>query len=260
MSGIHHHHREAGWRGVLAWLRNRFLTGLAVAVPLVATLFVVGLLAKFVFTAGDRVLDFVAGVLSFVARREVTVKEVTLPFLGDVNLLSVTVPVLTVILLVALGAAATNVIGRRVVAGVDSALESIPFVSFIYKATRQVIESFKGLGQQRNFKRVAFIEYPSPGCRLLGFVTGQYYDAERARPVTSVFLPTSPNPITGFIVVVDDDRVIDSAMSLEDATKMIISAGLVTPACQPLVPPPPQAQVPPAPAPAAPQAAGARQP
>ena len=73
------------------------------------------------------------------------------------------------------------------------------------------------------------MEYPSPGCRLLGFVTGSFLDAKTGKVVTSVFIPTSPNPMTGFVVVVDEDRLEVSQLSVEEATKLLLSAGLVAP-------------------------------
>ena len=96
-------------------------------------------------------------------------------------------------------------------------------------AVRQAIEAFRTIGQQQSFKRVAFVEYPSPGCRLLGFVTGQLTDPDDGIGRTAIFLPTSPNPMTGFVVLVENEKVINSSLSLEEATKLILSAGLVAP-------------------------------
>ncbi|MDG2126308.1 MAG: DUF502 domain-containing protein [Verrucomicrobiales bacterium] len=225
--------QERDARGVVSWLRNMFLAGLAVAVPLGVTVWIIGFVAKLVIGVGDPVLGFIARMFNVVSGRKgdeaLTGEDLTIPLFGDANLVEMLVPVVIVALLVALGVGVTNVIGRRVMGWVDRVLATIPLVSFIYKALRQVIDSFKSIGQQQNFKRVAYVEYPAPGCRLLGFVTGQFYDGEQEKSVTSIFLPTSPNPMTGFIVVVDDEKVINTSMTLEDATKMILSAGLVPP-------------------------------
>lgn len=220
-------------RGVATWLRNMFLAGLAVAVPLGVTVWIIGFVARLVIGVGDPVLGFIARTFNILSRRRgdeaLTAEDLTIPLFGNVNLVELLVPVVIVGLLVALGAGVTNVIGRRVMGWIDRVLATIPLVNFVYKAMRQVIDSFKSIGQQQNFKRVAYVEYPAPGCRLLGFVTGQFFDGEQGKGVTSVFLPTSPNPMTGFIVVVDDEKVINTSMTLEDATKMILSAGLVPP-------------------------------
>lgn len=220
-----------GWRSILGWVRNMFLAGLAVAVPLILTIWIVGVVAKFVEMASEPLFRFLAFWANVFTGREgadrIASEDFHVPLPFDVNLVGLLVPVL---LIIALGAMATNVIGRRVVAWFDRVVANIPVVNFIYNGLKQVIDSFRNFGQTQNFKRVAYVDYPSPGCRLIGFVTGQYQDPVRGKGVTSVFIPTSPNPMTGFVVVVDDERVTDSRMSLEDAMKLILSAGLVAPA------------------------------
>lgn len=64
---------------------------------------------------------------------------------------------------------------------------------------------------------------------MLGFVTANYHDVQTGKDVTAVFMPTSPNPLTGFVVIVDDEKVTKCNMTLEEASKLIISAGLVSP-------------------------------
>ena len=108
-------------------------------------------------------------------------------------------------------------------------MQRVPYLGAVYSALKQFVDAVKNLGGERKFKSVAYVEYPSPGCRLLGFVTGNYHDTQSGEDVTTVFIPTSPNPMTGFTLIVEDVKVEDSAMSLEEASKMILSAGLVAP-------------------------------
>jgi uncharacterized membrane protein len=112
----------------------------------------------------------------------------------------------------------------------NGAMQRIPYLGFIYSALKQFVDAVKNLGGDRKFKSVAYVEYPSPGCRMIGFVTGNYHDSQAGKDVTTVFIPTSPNPMTGFIIVIEDDKVQNSDMTLEEASKMILSAGLVAPA------------------------------
>ncbi len=128
-----------------------------------------------------------------------------------------------------LGFMGRNVIGKRVLAAVDAFFLGIPIIAFIYRGMKQAIESFRTYGANRRFQRVVYVEYPSPGSRLIGFVTGNYMDPQIEKAVTSVFVPTSPNPMTGFVIIVEDDRVMESDMSLEEATKLVFSAGLISP-------------------------------
>lgn len=134
-----------------------------------------------------------------------------------------------IILLACVGLAVTNRPGQAVVNWVDGALTRVPFMGFLYSTIKQGVDAFRDMGGTRKFKGVAWVEYPSPGCRLLGFVTGTFQDAKSGKEVTSVFIPTSPNPMTGFVVVVDDDRLEESPLTVEQATKLLLSAGLVAP-------------------------------
>ncbi len=134
-----------------------------------------------------------------------------------------------IILLACVGIAVTNRPGQAVVNWVDGALMRVPFMGFLYSTIKQGVDAFRDMGGARKFKGVAWVEYPSPGCRLLGFVTGTFQDAKKGKEVTSVFIPTSPNPMTGFVVVVDEDRLEESQLSVEEATKLLLSAGLVAP-------------------------------
>jgi uncharacterized membrane protein len=124
---------------------------------------------------------------------------------------------------------ARNVIGKRVLAAVDTFFMGIPVVAFIYRSLKQAVDSLKSMGPTQRFQRVAYVEYPAPGSRLIGFVTGQYNDTQLDKGVTTIFVPTSPNPMTGFVIVVEDDKVMESQLSLEEATKLVFSAGLIAP-------------------------------
>src|SRR5581483_1747153 len=135
----------------------------------------------------------------------------------------------TLIMLIAIGFMATNVLGQRILDWFERLLLRIPLVATIYTGVKQVIDSIKSFNNVSNFKRVAYIEYPSEGCKLIGFVTGQFYDERLSIEMTSVVIPTAPNPMTGLVVVVPSHKVIDSSLTIEEATKMIVSAGLVAP-------------------------------
>ena len=134
-----------------------------------------------------------------------------------------------IILLACVGLAVTNRPGQAVVNWVDGALTRVPFMGFLYSTIKQGVDAFRDMGGARKFKGVAWVEYPSPGCRLLGFITGSFIDAKSGKEVTSVFIPTSPNPMTGFVVVVDEERLDKSELTVEEATKLLLSAGLVAP-------------------------------
>jgi uncharacterized membrane protein len=136
----------------------------------------------------------------------------------------------SLLVILGLGFMATNVIGVHVVTAVDKLLLRIPLVAVIYRPLKQVIDAFRGLGgAKQSFKRVVYIDYPVPGMRMIGFATGQYCDPQNGKAMTCVLLPTAPSPMTGFLLVVDSDKVSDAPITIEEAMKMIISGGLVVP-------------------------------
>ena len=109
----------------------------------------------------------------------------------------------------------------------------IPFLSKIYSTVRQIADAFmQSEGKKAVFKRVVLIEYPREGIYAIGFVTSEgWWEVVGAvkKPVLHVFIPTTPNPTSGFLLIVPEDQVIPLDMSVEDGLKMIISAGVLVP-------------------------------
>jgi len=137
--------------------------------------------------------------------------------------------VTTIAITLLLGFMATNMLGRRIIDRIDTFVLAIPLVSAVYGAVKQALESFRSIKDSRNFKRVAYIRYPESSGLLVGFVTGQCYDPALGREYTLIFLPFTPNPVSGRIVAVPNEDVIDSGLTIEQVMKMILSAGLVAP-------------------------------
>lgn len=192
-------------------LRTWLIAGLLVVMPLGVTVFV--LLALF------RFLDNLLG------------PSFTL-------LLGTTVPGLGLIagvaLILVVGALASNIVGRRVVEGFDWLMMRIPLARTIYSATKQFSDSI--LTQNRGaFKEAVLVEWPRPGLYSVGFVTGETRGEaqEKTRErVINVFIITTPNPTTGFLCLVPESQIIELEMSVEDALKLVVSAGIVVPPYQ----------------------------
>ena len=221
-------------------LRRTFstlLAGVASVVPVLATAWLLVVIYRIL---GDLGGGIIAGVFQFLNWLRGVAPESpeawSFKFPGS-NLVLALLPVLIVF---AVGFAVTNALGRHLLHWVESKIRRLPLLGFVYSSIKQLVDALKGLGAERKFKGVAYVEYPSPGCRLLGFVTGNFHDPHLGKDVTSVFLPTAPNPLTGFVVIVEDERVHASKMSLEEASKLILSAGLVAPPGAVPGPPTPQ--------------------
>ncbi len=200
-------------------------TGLAAVVPVIGTVWLLMLIYKVLLQVGDLMLEFILRVLNLVWPGESLSSEY-FAFYSS-NFVRFLMPV---VLLLVIGFAVANRPGRKILHWLNGLMEAIPYLGFIYSALKQFVDALRDLGGNRKFKSVAYVEYPSPGCRMLGFVTGNYHDAQTGKDVTTVFIPTSPNPMTGFVIIIDDERVHDSEMTLEEAGKMILSAGLLAPA------------------------------
>lgn len=141
------------------------------------------------------------------------------------------------------GVAVTNLLGRHTIAFGERFLARIPVVRTIYSAAKQLTETiFNGTG--KSFRRVVMVEYPREGCWTLGFVTADgMEEASRkaGRTLVNVFVPTTPNPTSGFFLMFPRDHVIELDISVDAGIKLIISAGAVVPpqtkdtACSPSV-------------------------
>ena len=200
------------WKAILANFRNKLITGVFVAVPLVVTFWVMSFAYKQISEVGKPFLVLIFGLFGFDA--------------SNVRWLAF---ILTVIMFFLLGMLATNVLGKRLIEAAEQLLLRIPVVATIYNVIKQIIESLKQFNNGVKFERVAYVKYPAEGCYLLGFVTGTFIDPGTNMEMTGVLLPTSPNPMTGFLVVVESSKVINTSLTMEEATKLILSAGLVGP-------------------------------
>jgi len=135
------------------------------------------------------------------------------------------------VVILVVGALTSNIVGRRVVEGFDWLMMRIPLARTIYSATKQFSDSI--LSQNRGaFKEAVLIEWPRPGLYTVGFVTGETRGEAQAKTkerVINVFIITTPNPTTGFLCLVPESQIIQLEMSVEDALKLVVSAGIVVP-------------------------------
>jgi len=205
-----------------------FLAGMATVVPILATGWIVVLVFHLLHKIG---LTIIIGILKGLnLLRGVPESERGAwsieGFPGD-DFLWLLIPLA---LLFLVGIAVTNRPGKKASSWIDDFMIRIPLLGFIYSTIKQFVDAVRNLGGPQKFKGVAYVEYPSPGCRLIGFITGNFVDPQTGKRTTSIFIPTSPNPMTGFVVLMDDEKVFASDMTLEEAGKMILSAGLVAPA------------------------------
>jgi uncharacterized membrane protein len=202
-------------------IRNRLLAGVLLFIPFGVTLLVMRWLFRWM--AGF-LHPVVKGILSGTARY---------PFFQSLpeSYVDIGVSVVSILILLSLlylvGTVGQLVLGRRIIAIGETVVLRIPLVRTIYSATKQVMQAVS-LPDRAAFKSVVLLEFPRPGFTAVGFLTGHIQDAQ-GRRYCKVFVPTAPNPTTGFFEIVPVEEVRETSMTIEEAFKMIISGGIVSP-------------------------------
>ena len=143
--------------------------------------------------------------------------------------------VLAIFLIGTVGLLARNYFGRKMIEWVDSALLRIPLLNKIYGATKQVNDAFSS-SNKTAFRTVVLVEFPHPGVRSIGFITSdqlEEVEAKTGQKMVCVFVPATPNPTSGFLLMVPEEKAIKLEMSVPDAIKYIISLGAILPASLP---------------------------
>jgi len=185
-------------------LRADFLTGILVVVPIGATV----LILLWIFNAIDDVLQ---PIIRSVAGRSI-------PGVGFGA---------TIVLIFLTGAIASNVGGRKLIHYGESLLARVPLVRQLYTGIKQILVSF-ATPSESGFLQVVLVEFPRKGMKAIGFVTNESYDNSGERLFT-VFIPTSPNPTSGYLEIVREPDIVHTNISIDNALKMVISAGKVSP-------------------------------
>ena len=193
--------------------RNYLIGGLLVWIPIMITVWVVRFLS--------RILDNSLVLLPPPWRPE-AVFGTYVPGLGIV---------LSLLLLFLTGVLVKNLFGGRIVAGLESLVQRIPVIGGVYSGAKTFSETVL-TDKGRSFKQVVMVEFPRKGIYSIGFITSHELEEAQAKTeqvVTCVFVPTTPNPTTGFIVLVPKDEVVIMDMTVDEAFKMLLTLGVVVP-------------------------------
>ena len=198
---------------IKAALKANLIAGLVVAAPLAATVFLLRLILRW----GDKIMLLVPE-----AYRPESYLPFEIPGLGIFLLFA---------LLFLLGILARNILGRTLVRLGERIMGAIPLVNKVYQSVKQLMETVL-VGGGRDFKRVVLVEYPRRGIYALAYVTGKThaeFSKKTGKKVINIFLPTTPNPTSGFYLIVPEEDVIELDISVEDSFKILISGGLINP-------------------------------
>lgn len=199
-------------------LKNDLIAGFLVVIPLATTIWLTITVARWSVDLLTRV------------PKQINPFDGFDPILTNfLNLLvGFTVPLLSILLI---GLMARNIVGKWLLDFGEQFLQAIPFAGSVYKTLKQILETL--LRDSKNkFRRVVMLEYPRKGVWTLGFVTGQVssqLQTHLPEKMISVFIPTTPNPTSGWYAIVPEQDAINLAISIEDAFKVLISGGIVSP-------------------------------
>lgn len=202
------------------WQAN-FFAGLAVALPAVLSIAVVLWLFGTVANLTDTLLIFIPADITHA-------DDGKGPMHWYWSLFALALAALIITLI---GSLARVYLGRQIITMVDQALLKVPLLNKVYGAIKQVNDAF-ATNKNSSFKQVVMVEFPREGIYSIGFITGdqnQEVQSKTKEKVVSIFVPTTPNPTTGFLILVPEHKITKLDMEVADGIKFIISLGSVAP-------------------------------
>ncbi|MDJ0687302.1 MAG: DUF502 domain-containing protein [Xenococcaceae cyanobacterium MO_188.B32] len=199
-------------------LKNDLIAGLLVVIPLATTIWLSITIARWV-------IDFLTRI-----PKQLNPFDGLDPLLTNLLnfLVGLAVPLLSILII---GLMARNIVGRWLLDFGEQLLQAIPLAGSVYKTLKQILETLLR-DSKTKFRRVVLLEYPRRGIWTLGFVTGKasnHLQSHLSQQMLSIFIPTTPNPTSGWYALVPEAEVIDLPISIEDAFKILISGGIVSP-------------------------------
>jgi uncharacterized membrane protein len=193
-------------KSVVKHLKGTFIAGLFVVIPIGITIFIL----KFLFNFADGILgSYLDDLSSLIIHHELHV-----PGLGMIT---------GAVVIYLAGLLATNVLGNQVLKLGDELLSRIPLVKSIYSSSKQLTKVFRE--GKTSYRRAVFVEWPRSGVKAVGFVTAEV--ERNGERLVVVYVPTMPNPTSGFALFFREEDVFDSGMTVEEAVKFVVSGGAV---------------------------------
>lgn len=197
-----------------AKLKTYFFTGILVTAPIAITLYLAWMAISYI---DHLVADFIPA----------KYHPDSLPYIPGLGV------VLLVIFFTVVGMFAANFIGRALADLGNRIISHTPFISGLYSAVRKILETLLGSGTNKAFRQAVLVEYPRRGLWTIAFITGPVYSGiEKAlqnKKLLAIYVPTTPNPTSGFFLYVPQEDVIPLNISVEEALKLILSTGIINP-------------------------------
>ncbi len=198
-------------------IRRRLVAGLLVILPIYVTYFVIKLL-----------IGLLGGVLSPVVEKIIVFLEGSPPSNAvEEFVVAVMAFILALAVLYFIGMLAANLAGKYLINFYESILNRMPIVKNIYASSKQLLH-LVSLPSREAFKRVVIIDYPRVGMKAVAFVTGSIKSKDGTE-LTSIFIPTTPNPTSGFLIYLPESDIVETNMTIEEGMKLVFSGGILVP-------------------------------
>lgn len=194
--------------GIVSEIKKSFVSGLLLILPLIITVLILRFLFGMISTLFSPILEHIYPTIPIWLTRTMSIA-------------------ILLIFICGMGVLTNHFLGRWFWNRFEHFLLQIPLLRSIYSSSREVVGVFRG-SNRTNFKEVVMIEYPRAGMKALGFVTGTVID-DKGIDCFKVFIPSTPNPTTGFLEIVEKSQVVRCNLSVEDGIKMIMSGGILGP-------------------------------
>lgn len=202
-------------------IQQKFIAGILTLLPLAAVWVVLKLIIDALSYFGSPWVSWTAATLGpFLPSQLASI-------LSSDAFLYVIGTIFTLGVIFVVGTLTTRVIGQQLLESFEEMLKKVPFVYMIYSSTKKVISALQT--KQDNAQRVCLVDFPNSDMRAIGFAMRTFHETTTGKELTAVFVPTAPNPTSGYLEIVPSDNVIPIDMTAEQAMAMIVSGGVVGP-------------------------------
>lgn len=201
---------------------RRLSTGLLVAIPALVTFWVIEITLEFVVASGEPLARLLAQFVRPIS------PDLARLILSDELLWAVAI-VLMLALFWSLGVLANRLAGRRILDGVERRVLAIPLIDAVYGAARELVEALKREDVGMAGRRVVLIEFPGTHMKTIGFVTRTFHEITTGEELAAVYVPTTPNPTSGYVEIVPAARLVQLDWSAQEAIRFVVSGGSAGP-------------------------------
>lgn len=201
-------------------IQANLFAGILTVIPLVVVWIVFDFLLTALYAAGSPLAD------AFAAFIENRVPELTPILVNEYVRWTISVMV-ALLVLYTIGAAASRVVGRRLISYFEQIIDRIPFVQTLYSATKKLIAALQQ--KPTGAERVVLVEFPHPGMKTIGLVMQTFADSKTGEELAAIYVPTTPNPTSGYLEIVPVAALTSTDFTIDQAMTMVISGGAITP-------------------------------